>query len=66
MFATGRELEKQDTYPTPGSSWSRFFRNQEKLLDTNVHKELKEAVMGADALVLAVRHQEYLAVFAQP
>jgi len=25
------ELEEQDTYPSPGSSWKRFFRNQEGL-----------------------------------
>lgn len=56
------ELEKQDTYPAPGHSWARFFRNQEKLQDTIVQKELKDALKGADAMVLAVRHQDYLNV----
>ncbi len=28
------ELEKQETYPAPGHSWARFFRNQEKLTET--------------------------------
>ncbi|MEK7813551.1 MAG: UDP binding domain-containing protein, partial [Candidatus Desantisbacteria bacterium] len=27
------ELEKQDTYPSPGHSWARFFQNQEGLKD---------------------------------
>jgi len=56
------ELEKQDTYPAPGHSWARFFRNQEKLQGTGVHKTIAEAINGADAVVLAVRHKEYLAL----
>jgi len=54
------ELEKQDTYPAPGHSWARFFRNQEKLTETRVQHDLKDALKGADAVVLAVRHQAYL------
>ena len=54
------ELEKQDTYPAPGHSRSRFFRNQEEVKDLRVHKELNEALKGADAVVLAVRHQAYM------
>jgi len=54
------ELEKQDTYPAPGHSIGRFFRNQNRLKDTVVHKDLKKALHGADAVILAVRHQEYL------
>jgi len=53
------ELEKQDTYPGIGNSWARFFRNQERLKETRVHKDLAEALKGVDAVVLAVRHQEY-------
>lgn len=56
------ELEKQDTYPAPGHSWSRFFRNQEKLGELRVSKDLAEAMEGADAVVLAVRHEPYLAL----
>lgn len=54
------ELEKQDTYPGVGNSWARFFRNQERLKDTRVNKDLAEALKGVDAVVLAVRHQEYI------
>jgi len=54
------ELEKQDSYPAPGHSWSRFFRNQEKLAETRIENDLGEALRGADAVVLAVRHQAYL------
>jgi UDP-N-acetyl-D-mannosaminuronate dehydrogenase len=54
------ELEKQDTYPAPGQSWSRFFRNQDRLQESAVLKELSTALTGADAVVFAVRHKEYL------
>ena len=54
------ELEKQDTYPAPGHSWARFFRNQDKLTELRIQPNLKEALKGADAVVLAVRHQAYL------
>ncbi|MFO7496997.1 MAG: nucleotide sugar dehydrogenase [Desulfobacterales bacterium] len=53
------ELEKQDSYPAPGHSLARFFRNQDKLAHTRVTKSLDEALQGADAVVLAVRHQAY-------
>ncbi|MFH0787925.1 MAG: nucleotide sugar dehydrogenase [Pseudomonadota bacterium] len=53
------EMEKQEAYPTH-SSWSRFFRNQEGLTNLRVSKGLPEALKGADAVVLAVRHQPYL------
>jgi len=53
------EFEKQDTYPSPGHSWSRFFRNQDKLKELNI-QSLEETLRGADAVVLAVRHKDYL------
>jgi len=56
------ELETQDTYPAPGHSWARFFRNQQDLVHTRVEKDLPKAVKGAEALVLAVRHAPYLAL----
>jgi UDP-N-acetyl-D-mannosaminuronate dehydrogenase len=54
------ELETQETYPAPGLSWSRFFRNQDHLSDTKVEKDLAVALKGADAVILAVRHEPYL------
>jgi len=54
------ELEKQDSYPGTGLSWSRFFRNQEHLIDFRMTENLEECLKGADAAVLAVRHQQYL------
>jgi nucleotide sugar dehydrogenase len=54
------EFEKQDEYPSPAHSLRRFFRNQEKLLDLRVQRDLKEALSGADAVIFAVRHQPYL------
>jgi hypothetical protein len=56
------EFEKQDTYPAEGKSWSRFFRNQDKLNDLRVQNNLAETLKGVDAVVLAVRHQEYRAL----
>jgi UDP-N-acetyl-D-glucosamine dehydrogenase len=53
------EFEKQDSYPAPGHSRSKFFRNQEKLGDLRVEKDLKEALQGVDAVVLGVRHEAY-------
>jgi UDP-N-acetyl-D-glucosamine dehydrogenase len=54
------ELEKQDTYPAPGHSWARFFRNQDGLADTRMQSDLGQALSFADAVVLAVRHKHYL------
>jgi len=54
------EFEKQESYPAPGHSWSRFFRNQESLTDLRIEPDLAAALRGADAVVLAVRHQAYL------
>ena len=54
------ELEKQDTYPAVGTSWSRFFRNQEHLTDFRMSKTLEEALQGSDAVIFAVRHKPYL------
>ena len=54
------EFEKQDTYPAPGHSLARFFRNQEKLADLRMQAHLSGALKNADAVVLAVRHKAYL------
>lgn len=54
------ELENQETYPAPGRSWSRFFRNQQDLRGVHVQKDLASALGGVEALVLAVRHAPYL------
>jgi len=54
------ELETQDTYPAPGLSWKRFFRNQEHLTEIRVQKDLKQSLKGVDALILAVPHEPYM------
>ncbi len=54
------EIEKQDTYPAPGHSWARFFRNQEGLSETRMQPDIAHALKGVDAVVLAVRHHAYL------
>ncbi len=54
------EFESQETYPAIGQSWSRFFRNQENLKNLMVEKDLPAMLKGAEALVLAVPHHDYL------
>jgi UDP-N-acetyl-D-mannosaminuronate dehydrogenase len=54
------EIESQDSYPAPGHSWSRFFRNQEELVNLRVSADLNSSLEGVAAVILAVRHAEYL------
>jgi UDP-N-acetyl-D-mannosaminuronate dehydrogenase len=54
------ELEKQDVYPAPDHSMKRFFRNQEKLGEIRIETDFAKALQFADAVVFAVRHQQYL------
>ncbi len=54
------EFERQDTYPKKGYSMSRFFHNQEKLSNLTIEPNLTKALKGADAIILAVRHKQYL------
>ncbi len=54
------ELEKQDSYPAVGASWSRFFRNQEHLSEFSMTADLGKALEGSDAVIFAVRHKPYL------
>ena len=56
------EMEKQETYPAPDHSLARFFRNQETLGDLRIMKNLYATLKGADAMVIAVRHQDYLSL----
>lgn len=53
------EFEKQDTYPASAHSKARFFRNQEKLKEIRVEKDLKRALADTEAVILAVRHEAY-------
>ena len=54
------ELEKQNTYPAPGHSLERFFRNQEKLTELKIQENIKSALKGTDAVIFAVRHEQYM------
>ena len=54
------ELEKQDVYPAPGHSLSRFFRNQDDLVNIRVRNDLATTLAGAQAIILAVPHSPYL------
>ena len=52
------EFRNQESYPN--NNRSVFFRNQKKLKDLEVLKDLPKALKDIDVLVFAVRHQEYL------
>jgi len=54
------ELEKQDDYPAPGHSWSRFFHNQNDLVNIRVQQDIASAIKGVAAVILAVPHEPYL------
>jgi UDP-N-acetyl-D-glucosamine dehydrogenase len=54
------EFEQQNTYPATGQSKARFFRNQEKLKEIYIEKDLAKALHGAEAVILAVPHEAYL------
>jgi nucleotide sugar dehydrogenase len=56
------ELEKQDNYPAVGASLSRFFRNQDHLKGFKMSPTFQEALEGSEAVVLAVRHEAYMAL----
>jgi nucleotide sugar dehydrogenase len=54
------ELEKQESYPAPGHSWARFFRNQQGLTELRIEQDVASALKGADSVVFAVRHDAYM------
>ena len=54
------EFENQGTYPKQGHSLARFFRNQEKLSNLKMEKNLKTSFKGADVVIFAVRHNHYM------
>lgn len=51
------EFETQDQ--DPKHSWARFFKNQAKLKELKIQKDLDAALKGMDAIVFAVRHKAY-------
>jgi nucleotide sugar dehydrogenase len=53
------EFEAQESYPAPGHSLSRFFRNQDQLNDLHVEQDLETSLKGVEALILAVPHEAY-------
>ena len=53
------EFEAQESYPAPGHSLSRFFRNQEQLRQLRVSQDLEASLKGVEAMILAVPHGPY-------
>jgi UDP-N-acetyl-D-mannosaminuronate dehydrogenase len=53
------EFEAQESYPAPGHSLSRFFRNQDQLNDMHVEQDLEASLKDVEALILAVPHDAY-------
>lgn len=56
------EFEKQESYPAPGHSRARFFRNQDRLSEIRIDADISDTLHRADAVVLAVRHEMYLSL----
>jgi UDP-N-acetyl-D-glucosamine dehydrogenase len=54
------EFEQQDVYPAPGHSWSRFFSNQDDLINLRISSDLPVALKDVEAVILAVPHSQYL------
>jgi len=54
------EFELQDSYPSPGHSKARFFRNQEKLKELRIEPVLNKALKNIKAVIIAVKHEAYL------
>ncbi|HXY53923.1 MAG TPA: nucleotide sugar dehydrogenase [Nitrospirota bacterium] len=52
------EFKNQEVYPD--SSKRVFFRNQKKLKELEVNKDIRGCLNGIDALVFAVKHKEYI------
>jgi UDP-N-acetyl-D-mannosaminuronate dehydrogenase len=52
------EFKNQEVYPE--SSKRVFFRNQKKLKELEIKKDIKESLSDIDALVFAVRHKDYI------
>ena len=53
------ELEKQDTYPSPGHSLARFFRNQDDMVNIRVQSDLAASLACFQAVILSVPHANY-------
>jgi UDP-N-acetyl-D-glucosamine dehydrogenase len=54
------EFEEQDTLPTNGHCKAGYFKNQEKLKNLRINYCLNDSLKGADAVIFAVRHKQYL------
>jgi nucleotide sugar dehydrogenase len=54
------EFEQQESYPAPGQSKARFFRNQDKLTDIRVEQDLNKSLKNIDAVIFAVPHKAYM------
>jgi len=54
------ELENQDAHLEDGTSLARFFTNQSYLQELTVGHDLSEALVGVDAIILAVPHDLYI------
>jgi nucleotide sugar dehydrogenase len=54
------EFKNQEAYPQ--NSRQAFFRNQKKLKDIQVEKDLESSLKETDVVVFAVRHDAYMAL----
>lgn len=54
------EFEEQDAFPINGHGKAGYFQNQEKLKNLRINHCLSDSLKGADAVIIAVRHKQYL------
>jgi len=53
-------LSSRILFRQSGKAKARFFRNQEKLKEIYVEKDLSKALADVEAVILAVPHKAYL------
>ncbi|MBI4296475.1 MAG: nucleotide sugar dehydrogenase [Chloroflexi bacterium] len=54
------EFESPEDNSNSGHGREPFFKNQEKLRDLQITRDLKAALNGVDAIIFTVRHRQYL------
>ncbi len=54
------EFKAQDEYPSRDKGRARFFRNQKKLKELRIEKDMATALKDSDVVIFAVRHKQFM------
>jgi len=57
---TWHEIESQSEYPVKGIDWNNQLSNQNLANDLKMEDTISDTINGADVVILAVRHAEYM------